>query len=217
VTGRGTPAANLNVAGLVGQSSTTPGATHIVVSVPTSSTAGAAFTDTVTVEDANGKAVPTYTGTVHFTSTDSQVGLPANYTFTSADSGSHAFSVTLKTVGSQTVTATDTSNASITGAATVTVSAAAASKLVFGQQPTTATPGTAITPAVTVRVLDAYGNLVSSDNTDVVALTLGTNPAGGTLAGTTSVTVSGGVATFGNLSINNVGIPATRSSLAPAT
>jgi hypothetical protein len=205
VTGRGTPAANLIVAGLVGQSSTTPGATHIVVSVPASSTAGSPFTATVTVEDANGNAVPTYTGTVHFTSTDSQPGLPANYTFTSADSGSHTFSVTLKTAGSQTLTVTDTSNGSITGAATVTVSAAAASKLVFGQQPTNATPGAAITPAVTVRVLDAYGNLVSTDNADQVTMAIGSNPGAASLGGTTTVTVSGGVATFGNLSINNVG------------
>jgi len=58
---------------------------------------------------------------------------------------------------------------------------------------------------VTVRVLDAYGNLASGDNTDQVTLALGNNPGSGTLGGTTTVTVAGGVATFSNLSINNSG------------
>ena len=49
-----------------------------------------------------------YTGTVHFTSSDAQAGLPANYTFTGGDAGTHVFSVTLKTAGTQSITATDT-------------------------------------------------------------------------------------------------------------
>src|SRR5262249_22909630 len=65
--------------------------------------------------------------------------------------------------------------------------------------------GAIMSPAVTVRVLDAYGNLVSTDNTDVVTIAIGTNPGGGTLGGTTSVTVSGGIATFSDLSISAAG------------
>src|SRR5262249_3682767 len=154
----------------------------------------------VTAEDGNNNPVSGYTGTVHFTSTDPLAVLPANYTFTSADSGTHGFSVTLKTAGSQTVSLADTSNSSIAGSATLTVNAAAASSLAFGQQPTTVTAGAIISPAVTLRVLDAYGNLVSNDNTDSVTVAIGSNPGGGTLGGTTIVTVSGGVATFSNLS-----------------
>ena len=41
--------------------------------------------------------------------------LPANYTFTVADAGTHSFSAKLQTVGNQTITATDTVTASITG------------------------------------------------------------------------------------------------------
>jgi hypothetical protein len=74
---------------------------------------------------------------------------------------------------------------------------------------------------VTVRVLDAYKNLVTSDSTDQVTVAIGTNPAGGTLSGTLTVTVSGGVATFGDLSINNAGtgytLTATSGSLTGAT
>jgi hypothetical protein len=219
VTGRGSPYANRVVADLIGQPATA--APHFSVSAPSSSTAGSAFTVTVTALDASGNTVPGYTGTVHFTSSDGQAVLPADYTFTSSDQGSHSFSVTLKSAGSRTVTVTDTANSATTGSATVTIAPAAASTLVFSQQPTNAAVGVAITPAVTVRVLDAYGNLVSGDNTDQVTVALGINPGGGTLGGTTTVIVSGGVATFGNLSINNAGsgytLTATSGSLSGAT
>jgi hypothetical protein len=198
--------------------------THFSVSAPGTSTAGAPFSVTVTALDTNGNPVPGYRGTIHFTSSDAAAGLPGNYTFTAADNGSHTFTggVTLVTAGNQTVTATDTTSSSITGTSgTVAVSAAAASKLVFGQQPSNVAVGATITPAVTVRVLDTFGNLVSSDNTDQVTVALGSNPGSGTLGGTTTVTVSGGVATFSGLSINNAGtgytLTAASGSLTGAT
>ena len=40
-----------------------------------------------------------------------------------------------------------------------------------------------ITPAVTVLVQDANGNIVTTDNS-TVTLAIGTNPGGGTLSGT---------------------------------
>ena len=58
---------------------------------------------------------------------------------------------------------------------------------------------------MTVLVEDAYGNLVSSDNTDTVTVAIGANPGSGVLSGTTTVTVSGGVATFSNLAISKIG------------
>ncbi len=201
-TGLGTPVANLLVPDLVGSQSN-PGATHFSVTAsPSSLTAGSSTSITVTALDASGNVVTGYTGTVHFTSSDTQAILPPNSTLTN---GTGTFSVTLATAGNQTVTATDASVGSITGSTTVTVSAAAASKLAFGQQPGNTAPGSVITPAVTVRVLDQYGNLVTTDNTDQVTVALGSNPGAGTLGGTTTVTVSGGVATFNNLSINNAG------------
>ena len=44
-----------------------------------------------------------YRGTVTFTSSDSQAGLPANYSFGAGDDGTHTFSVTLKTAGTQSI------------------------------------------------------------------------------------------------------------------
>ena len=96
-------------------------ASTLVVTAPASATAGAPFSVTVTAKDpygntANGSTTG-YLGTVHFTSSDGQAGLPANYTFTAGDAGVHTFTngVTLNTTGSQTVTATDTVTSSITG------------------------------------------------------------------------------------------------------
>ncbi|MFO0953223.1 MAG: hypothetical protein U0835_19120 [Isosphaeraceae bacterium] len=75
---------------------------------PSAGTAGVAGNVTVTVRDTIGQVATGYVGTVYFTSTDVQAGLPASYTFTAADAGVHTFSVALKTAGAQTVTVRDT-------------------------------------------------------------------------------------------------------------
>jgi hypothetical protein len=127
-----------------------------------SASAGMAQTATVTLYDANGNGASAYTGTVHFTSTDAQAGLPADYTFTSADAGAHLFSVTLKTAGSQTVTASDTVTSSLTGNQTVTISAGAASRLTLTGL-SNASAGTAQT--ATVTLYDANGNRATYSGT----------------------------------------------------
>jgi hypothetical protein len=81
-------------------------------------TAGATYTITVTVEDAFGNIAAGYTGTVHFSSSDPQAVLPADYTFTGADQGTHTFTATLQTAGTQSLTATDTVNGWIWGTKT---------------------------------------------------------------------------------------------------
>jgi len=85
------------------------------LTAPSAVTRGTAFNLTVTAQDKYGNTTPAYTGTIRFTSTDSAAVLPANYAFLSADNGVHTFSVTLNTVGTQTVTATDTPNSQFTG------------------------------------------------------------------------------------------------------
>jgi outer membrane protein assembly factor BamB len=78
-------------------------------------------------------------------------------------------------------------------------------KLAFVQGPSSTAAGATMSPAVTVAVEDASGNVETSDNATTVSLAIGTNPAGGTLSGGSSVTVASGVATFSGLSINNPG------------
>ena len=132
--------------------------------------------------------------------------LPANYTFTGGDAGTHVFSVTLKTAGTQSITATDTVTGSITGTQSgITVNAAAPNKLGFVQQPTTTQAGSAISPALTVQVQDQYGNAVA-DSGATVAMTVSTGPGSFTGTSTTSAVTNGsGLATFNNLVLNTAG------------
>ncbi|MDQ3262498.1 MAG: hypothetical protein M3Y59_02385 [Myxococcota bacterium] len=79
----------------------------------------------------------------------------------------------------------------------------AATQLVFAQGPTDVQAGAAISPAVQVALLDAQGNVSASSAT--ISLTLGANPAGGALGGTTSLAASSGLATFSGLSLEKAG------------
>ena len=107
-----------------------------------SATAGTAQSVTVTLTDGFGNVATGYVGTVHFTSTDGQAVLPANYTFTAADQGKHTFQVTFKTTGSESLTVTDTTSSTLTASANVTVTTAA-QLLVISGLGQSATAGTA--------------------------------------------------------------------------
>jgi hypothetical protein len=124
---------------------------------PSPVTAGAAGSFTVTASDAYGNRTTGYTGAVRFTSTDPWAVLPPGYTFTAADAGQHTFSATLKTAGTQSLTATDTTGA-IAGIQHVTVNPAAASRLVLSA-PASVNANAAF--SVTATVVDAYGNIVT--------------------------------------------------------
>src|SRR5262249_22719402 len=121
------------------------GATHFMVNAPSSTTAGNGFLFTVTALDVNNNTVSSYTGTVHFSSGDGQASLPGNTTLTN---GVGMFMATLKTSGSQTITATDASNSLITGTSgAINVSASTPVHLAFGTQPVSTVTNQAITPA----------------------------------------------------------------------
>jgi hypothetical protein len=93
---------------------------------------------------------------VHFTSSDNTAVLPADLTLTN---GVGTLNATLKTAGSQTITATDVMTSSITGtSAAIAVNAAAASKFAVSA-PSTATAGTALSYTVTAQ--DQFNNTVT--------------------------------------------------------
>ncbi|MCL2645480.1 MAG: FKBP-type peptidyl-prolyl cis-trans isomerase [Phycisphaerales bacterium] len=89
--------------------------------------------------------------------------------------------------------------------ASFTVSPAAPAKLVVSQQPTSTVAGVPIAPAVTVSLVDRFGNAVTNDSSTVVNLALSTKVAGATIGGPTSATVVNGVATFDNIVLTKVG------------
>jgi hypothetical protein len=122
-------------------------------------TAGVGSIFTATLHDPYGNIATGYTGTVHFTSSDGQAVLPADYTFTASDAGVHTFSATLKTAGTQSITAIDTTNASLTGTDSgIAVNPAAASQFVISA-PTSVFAGVPF--SLTVTVEDAYGNVAT--------------------------------------------------------
>ena len=69
---------------LVGTANLVPGpASNLrLAGFPSSIQAGVAGNVTVTAMDTSGNVAIGYQGTIHFTSSDNQAGLPANYTFT---------------------------------------------------------------------------------------------------------------------------------------
>ena len=222
VTGLGTPMVNLIVGSLDGNTSTSPPDT-MVVSAPTSATAGTSFTYQVTAENASGQVDTSFTGTIRFTSSDSKIqGLPSTYQFTTADAGVASFTVTLETAGTQTITETSASG-SVTS--TIVVSPAAASKFVISGL-TTATVGTPASFTVTAE--DAYGNVaagytgtVEFTSSDTAATLPGNTPFTAANAGRQTFSVTFGTPGTQSLTVtdtSNASLTGTQSgiSVSPA-
>lgn len=81
-----------------------------VTGYPAADVSGATHSVTVTAVDAFGNRITSYGGTVQFSSTDTAAGLPTAYLFKPTDAGTHKFNVTLKSLGSQSITASDGTN-----------------------------------------------------------------------------------------------------------
>jgi len=144
-----------SISGTIGPITVSGPATHFIVSAPAGVTAGArSITVTVTAQDSLNHTAIGYSGMVTFSSSDTQALLPPNGTLVS---GVGLFGVTLKTAGSQTVTATDTVTSTITGASgTVLVSPAITAQFAFSGTPATITAGTPFSFTVTAQ--DAFNN-----------------------------------------------------------
>lgn len=174
---------------------TAPSVGNLVVST---STTGAPLDPdgyTVTVDGGNGRAIP----------------INGSVTYSSIPTGGH--NVALGGVAPNCAVSGGTSRSvTVTAGQTATTSFAitcstAATALSFSVQPSTARAGQPISPAVQVSAVDAQGNTITSF-TGVVSISIGRNGAllvPGRLSGTTSVNAVAGVATFSNLSIDQIG------------
>ncbi|MBL8921098.1 MAG: Ig-like domain-containing protein [Myxococcaceae bacterium] len=183
--------------------------------LPASLGAGASTTVLVTVKDSSGNDFTGYRGTVAFSSTDPAATLPATFTFTAMDNGARTFpGVVFRTAGSRTLTVTDTVLPAASTSASTTVLAGSAARLAFVQQPGAGTVRAALTPAPSVRALDAFGNAASAEGT-AVSLGLSANPAGATLGGATTQPISAGLATFGGLTLDREAAGFSLSASAP--
>ena len=147
---------NLSGTGMVGLTGFT------ITSLPATLVAGTQAAITVTANTTGGGTLTGYVGTVHFSATDVQAGLPTDYQFQASDNGVHSFYLNLYTAGSQTVTVADTVTTTVTGTATTTVTAAAGVNVgpigVVGQS---AAIGQAFAQPLTALVSDVYNNPAS--------------------------------------------------------
>ncbi len=162
-------------------------ATHFVLSMPSGATVGTPVTVRLIAEDAQNHIVPNFTGTVNLTSSDAGATLPVSIAVTGGQAT--FFQVTFATTGVQTVTATDSANASLAGTASTTVAApAVATHFVVRMR-----PGVELGAPVTVQVVaeDAENHVVSN-----YSGTADLSSSDGSATLPTSVTFKNGKATF---------------------
>ncbi|HEY3448872.1 MAG TPA: invasin domain 3-containing protein [Myxococcales bacterium] len=171
----------------------------VIAGLPASVVSGEEQTFTVTGVDGFGNTVVGYQGPVSFSTGVAKDVLPAQSMLIN---GTGSFKATFKTAGARTLAVTD---GTITGTAATNVTAGAAAVLAFKVQPTKSGPGTAISPAVEVKVTDANGN-TNDAATNSITLELGSNPGSAVLSGTLTAAAVAGVATFSDLKIDTVGL-----------
>jgi hypothetical protein len=189
---------------------------------PANTAAGATMaTVTVQVEDSVGAVVTGDTSAVTIAIGTNAGGGTLTGTLTqNAVNGIATFNdLSINNAGiGYTLAATDGSLAGATSAAFTVIGPA--SKLAFGVQPSTTVAGNTISPAITVKVEDANGSVVTSSSASV-GISILSNPSSGILSGTLSRAASAGVATFNDLSINSAGVGytlvATSTGLTGAT
>lgn len=164
----------------------------------------------------------TYYGSQQVTISDSTTGSTIYYTTdgTVPTTASPAYSEALSIAVSSTIEAIAVMGASQSSVSSSTLTITTTHppmQLAFRQQPTNVLTQAAISPAVTVAVEDANGNVVSSA-TNPVKLSLSGSATG--LGGTLSVTPRNGIASFSSLTVGTAGnytLSATSPGLTSAT
>ncbi len=133
-----------------------PAITHFTVTAPSQTTTGNGFVFTVTALDSSGNPNPAYTGTIHFSSTDPQAGLPAD---AALFNGTGVFAAVLNTLGTQTITVDDTTVTSNTGTSgPITVVPPATASFSVAANPDAIQAGSTV--VLEVAALDAKGNII---------------------------------------------------------
>lgn len=179
---------------------------------------------TVSARGSGGGFATGYRGTVHFTSTDPAAELPPDYTFTDEDSGTHRFTgVVLKTVGTHTVTATDTADPLLVGVSNpVTVTNPQATALAITGSTAAFVNGLAIFSVSAVddsgRLAPSYRGTVRFTSTDPQAEVPGdytfTAGDGGTLSDVVFTFRTAGSQT---VTVTDTAVPTIRGVSAPVT
>jgi hypothetical protein len=216
-------------------------AVHFVITGSATQTAGQAQSLTITAKDVVGTTDVNYDGPKSLIFSGAASAGSNHPTVTNSSGAAIAFgqettivftdgvaTVATGANGSMTLYAAETASIAATAGSVTTeasgeleveVSGAAAAALLFDQQPSETASHMTISPAVTVQVLDQYGNLSPDLVAIEVALEGGTD--GAILSGTTTANTSDGIATFSDLSVDLAGtgysLQATSGSLTADT
>lgn len=137
--------------------------TKFIVTSPAAAIAGQAFNVTVTAKDDSDHTVADYSGTVHFSSSDSQAELLADALLVN---GSGTFAITLRTAGTQSVTAADADT--ISGSASISIALLSVSgSVASGSGAIDCAPATVLyggSFSCTVCPVDGYELFLLTDN-----------------------------------------------------
>ena len=150
------------------------------------------FSATITARDYNGSTITNYAGTITFTG--SGLTLPSDYTFTSADSGSHKFTgINGTSEASTTISVKDTTYTSITGTSSTITLKAGTIKVISNSGPVGSI-------SVQIKILDSNGNVLTEDDSTTFTVTITEfmkdNNSCTSTATSTAATVTDGIATF---------------------
>lgn len=203
----GTTAITATAEGVTGQATVTvaQAASQLAfVARPTDATAGEALAPAVEVEirDARGNRVVGATDAVTIGLGTSPAGavLEGTIVVTAVDGTASFADLVLTRAGSGYTLIASSGSLPAAISAGFEITPAAPAQLAFTAQPTDATAGVAIAPAVRVTITDQFGNPVPSA-TPAVTVALGGSPDGVELFGTTTVEAVAGEAQFDDLSI----------------
>jgi hypothetical protein len=172
---------------------------------PTGGTAGSPLSSvSVSIEDQFGNVEKGDSTSVSISPTGPGSFASGSTTSVSAVNGVATFSnLVLDISGSYTLTSSDTTD-DLTSApsGSFTVAPSTTDKLVFTQEPESATAGDDLTLAVVVKIEDSDGNVITTDDSDV---TLAVDTGPGSIDGTATVKAVNGVATFSSVDFQTAG------------
>ena len=181
--------------------------TQLVLTTPSSVTAGSSFGIEVFAEDSTDHVVAGDDNVLTFSSGDTHGSLPS-----ATMSNGAGFSVgSLETASSTgwVIVVTDAADGLTATSTAIPVAAAAASQAVFTQGPVNTTAGSTLASAtstpVEVTIEDPYGNVISSGSASTAYVTVALNGGQFAAGSTTTVQAVAGVATFSTLSIDQTG------------
>ena len=179
----------------------------VAVVGPSSVAAGNGFLVSVQAADQSGNPLTHYSGPATVSATISPTGGGSSFTTTVPlnSKGLGLFLASEQVAGTYTISVADSTNVYTGSASPLTITAGSPAKLAFVAQPLSEPTGITL-PPVSVQITDLYGNVVKTDNTDPVTLSIASGPGSFTAGSSLTAAPASGVAVFNNLTLAVPGV-----------